>query len=223
MQHYLGCTSGESYFYINLSLTLADGLFVLLNRLHFFNFNSEPIIEIKIDHASWKPAQYKNERSLNENSEWSKRAFWYKVLIIPGQKCTKRSEYDKLKLDGLHRDHPPVWTISNHISVWINYKISELSWKVNFHFKVHHSGEDFNLAASMRQSLFQRFFTWPFYLPLAVLGIPPQFFLMHMGLNLMYQFWIHTELIDGFGPVFNYFFNTPKPWSQNTFFRYFIF
>ena len=69
----------------------------------------------------------------------------------------------------------------------------------------------------MRQSLFQRFFTWPFYLPLAVLGIPPQFFLMHMGLNLMYQFWIHTELIDGFGPVFNYFFNTPKPWSQNFF------
>ena len=69
----------------------------------------------------------------------------------------------------------------------------------------------------MRQSLFQRFFTWPFYLPLAVLGIPPQFFLMHMGLNLMYQFWIHTELIDGFGPVFNYIFNTPKPWSQNFF------
>ena len=75
----------------------------------------------------------------------------------------------------------------------------------------------------MRQSLFQRFFTWPFYLPLAVLGIPPQFFLMHMGLNLMYQFWIHTELIDGFGPVFNYIFNTPKPWSQNTFFPLFYY
>ena len=160
---------------------------------------------------------------MNENSEWSKRAFWYKVLFIPGRKCTNRSEYDKLKLNGLHRDHPPVGTVSNPISVWVNYEISELFWKVNFHFKVHHSGEDFNLAASMRQSLFQRFFTWPFYLPLAILGIPPQFFLMHMGLNLMYQFWIHTELIDGFGPVFNYFFNTPKPWSQNTFFPLFYY
>ena len=69
---------------------------------------------------------------------------------------------------------------------------------------------------------------------MAVVGIPPHFWLMHMGLNLMYQFWlsvsqgsrfsanhlhrnkpepghkIHTELVDGLGPVFNFFFNCPK-------------
>ena len=27
---------------------------------------------------------------------------------------------------------------------------------------------------------------------------------------MIYQFWIHTELIDGFGPVYNFFFNVPK-------------
>ena len=76
--------------------------------------------------------------------------------------------------------------------------------------KVHHSGEDYNLAMSMRQGLFQRYFTWPFYLPMALIGIPTEFFITHQGLNLLYQFWIHTELVDGLGDTLNYFMNVPK-------------
>ena len=76
--------------------------------------------------------------------------------------------------------------------------------------KVHHSGEDYNLAMSMRQGLFQRYFTWPFYLPMAIIGIPTEFFITHQGLNLLYQFWIHTELVDGLGDTLNYFMNVPK-------------
>ena len=76
--------------------------------------------------------------------------------------------------------------------------------------KVHHSGEDYNLAMSMRQGLFQRYFTWPFYLPMALIGIPTEFFITHQGLNLLYQFWIHTELVDGLGDTVNYVMNVPK-------------
>ena len=36
--------------------------------------------------------------------------------------------------------------------------------------QVHHSDQDFNLATGMRQGLFQRYFTWPFYLPMAIIG-----------------------------------------------------
>ena len=76
--------------------------------------------------------------------------------------------------------------------------------------QVHHSGEDFNLALGMRQGLFQRYFTWPCYLPMALLGVPTEFFITHQGLSLLYQFWIHTEIVDGLGPVLNYVMNVPK-------------
>ena len=88
--------------------------------------------------------------------------------------------------------------------------------------QVHHSSEDYNLSTALRQSMLQMFPSALFFLPLAYF-IPPPIALVHAEFNTLFQFWIHTELIDGFGPVFNYFFNTPKQWSQNTFFRYFIF
>ena len=45
---------------------------------------------------------------------------------------------------------------------------------------------------------------------MALAGIPPQLFMIHLGISLIYQFWIHTELFDGFGPVYNGIFNVPK-------------
>ena len=43
-------------------------------------------------------------------------------------------------------------------------------------------------------------FFQPFYLPLA-LFIPPSQALVHKELNLLYQFWIHTELVTNLGPL----------------------
>ncbi|KAK3597259.1 hypothetical protein CHS0354_005018 [Potamilus streckersoni] len=47
-----------------------------------------------------------------------------------------------------------------------------------------------------------------FYLPLA-LFIPPSVFLVHMELNILYQFWIHTQYIKSLGPL-EYILNTPS-------------
>jgi hypothetical protein len=47
------------------------------------------------------------------------------------------------------------------------------------------------------------------YLPLAALGFPPEWFVVSMGLNLLYQFWIHTELIGTLGPL-EWILNTPS-------------
>jgi alkylglycerol monooxygenase len=33
---------------------------------------------------------------------------------------------------------------------------------------------------------------------------------MHHSMGLLYQFWIHTELVDGLGDFLNYFLNVPK-------------
>ena len=46
----------------------------------------------------------------------------------------------------------------------------------------------------------------PFYLPLA-LFVPPSHAVIHKELNLLYQFWIHTELVTSLGPL-DYILNT---------------
>ncbi|XP_053699582.1 alkylglycerol monooxygenase [Synchiropus splendidus] len=74
--------------------------------------------------------------------------------------------------------------------------------------QVHHSSEYYNLTTALRQSVTLQFTSWVFYLPLA-LAVPPSVFAVHIQLNLLYQFWIHTELIRDLGPL-EWIFNTPK-------------
>ncbi|KAG9345225.1 hypothetical protein JZ751_009771, partial [Albula glossodonta] len=73
---------------------------------------------------------------------------------------------------------------------------------------VHHSSEDYNLSTALRQSLTQQYASWFFYLPLA-LAVPPSVFAVHIQFNLLYQFWIHTELITHLGPL-EWVMNTPS-------------
>lgn len=63
----------------------------------------------------------------------------------------------------------------------------------------HHSSEDFNLSTALRKGAFQAAFDWPFYLPLALLGVPLPVFLVLLGIQLVYQFWIHTQHVGRLG------------------------
>ena len=74
---------------------------------------------------------------------------------------------------------------------------------------VHHQSEDYNLSVALRQGALQKFFTAPVFLPLALLGFSPEWFLFVGALNTVYQFWIHTETIDKMG-WFGLIFNTPS-------------
>ncbi len=75
---------------------------------------------------------------------------------------------------------------------------------------VHHQSEDFNLSVALRQSSTSFIWSTPFYLPLAVLGFDPVQFVLVGGLNLLYQFWIHTEHINRMPRWFEAVFNTPS-------------
>uniref|UniRef100_A0A674B3X3 Alkylglycerol monooxygenase n=1 Tax=Salmo trutta TaxID=8032 RepID=A0A674B3X3_SALTR len=66
--------------------------------------------------------------------------------------------------------------------------------------QVHHSSEYYNLSTALRQSLTQQFSSWVFYLPMA-LAVPPSVFSVHIQFNLVYQFWIHTDVIRDMGPL----------------------
>jgi sterol desaturase/sphingolipid hydroxylase (fatty acid hydroxylase superfamily) len=74
---------------------------------------------------------------------------------------------------------------------------------------VHHQSEEYNLSVALRQGAFQSFFSWVFYLPLAIVGFPPSMFFVMAAANTVYQFWIHTRLIDRLGPL-EWVINTPS-------------
>ncbi len=74
---------------------------------------------------------------------------------------------------------------------------------------VHHQSEDFNLSVALRQSSTAFIWSFPFYLPLALIGFSPVQLVFVAGLNLLYQFWIHTEHIGKLGAL-EWVLNTPS-------------
>ena len=76
---------------------------------------------------------------------------------------------------------------------------------------VHHSSQHYNLATALRQT-WTGFIslTFIFRLPLFLLGFPPAMVFFCGGLNLVYQFWIHTETIGRMPRWFEAVMNTPS-------------
>jgi alkylglycerol monooxygenase len=75
---------------------------------------------------------------------------------------------------------------------------------------VHHQSEDYNLAVALRQAVLTSWTALLFYLPLALLGVPPLIFATTLAFSTLYQFWIHTQLIGKVTGVLDYVLNLPE-------------
>jgi alkylglycerol monooxygenase len=64
---------------------------------------------------------------------------------------------------------------------------------------VHHQSQDYNLSTALRQTSTGFLFGWIFYLPMALAGVPPEVFAVVALVDLLYQFWVHTEHIGKLG------------------------
>ena len=64
---------------------------------------------------------------------------------------------------------------------------------------VHHQSEDYNLSTALRQTSSGWVAGWLFYLPMAVLGFPPLVFGAVALIDLLYQYWVHTQQIGKLG------------------------
>jgi sterol desaturase/sphingolipid hydroxylase (fatty acid hydroxylase superfamily) len=73
----------------------------------------------------------------------------------------------------------------------------------------HHSSEHYQLATALRQSWTQPYLMWIFWLPLPLLGFSPKMILLQQGISLVYQFFIHTQLVGKLGPL-EWVMNTPS-------------
>ncbi|KAG8179112.1 hypothetical protein JTE90_000146 [Oedothorax gibbosus] len=126
------------------------------------------------------------------------------------------------------------WQLAGYIYIYTNWRLVDLPWnslwtwwiavfavdflyywqhrachEVNFLWaahQVHHSSEEYNLLTALRQSAILNFFLSIIALPIALV-IPPSAFLVHLELNTLYQFWIHTEAVQSLGPL-EYILNT---------------
>ena len=76
---------------------------------------------------------------------------------------------------------------------------------------VHHSSQHFNLSTNLRQSWTSQFSGLILMnVPLAYVGFSPALTGAAFSLNLLYQFWIHTESIDRLPRWFEWLLNTPS-------------
>ena len=62
----------------------------------------------------------------------------------------------------------------------------------------HHQSEAYNLSTALRQTS-TGFLTFLFYLPMLALGVPAELMVAVGSLNLIYQFWVHTQAIHRLG------------------------
>ena len=74
---------------------------------------------------------------------------------------------------------------------------------------VHHSSEYYNLSTALRQPSTGWMLGWIFFLPLAVAGVPPEVFIGVGLIDLLYQYWVHTELVGRLG-WFDRIFSSPS-------------
>ncbi|WP_418117989.1 lysoplasmalogenase family protein [Variovorax sp. 350MFTsu5.1] len=64
---------------------------------------------------------------------------------------------------------------------------------------VHHQSQHYNLSTALRQTSSGALLGWIFYLPMAVAGVPPLVFGVVALVDLLYQFWVHTEQVGRLG------------------------
>lgn len=75
---------------------------------------------------------------------------------------------------------------------------------------VHHSSQKYNLSTALRQTWTGGFTSFIFWIPLVLIGFHPVMILVQMSISLLYQYWIHTEIIQKLPKWFEAVFNTPS-------------
>ncbi|CAG0894151.1 unnamed protein product [Cyprideis torosa] len=136
----------------------------------------------------------------------------YKFMLHGGQIALYVWAYENFRLFDLN--WTSVWTwlwaaiLVDFMYYWYHRGLHEINffWAVH---QAHHSGEDFNLCTAFRITGTQEFFNMLFHLPVVILGVPPAHWFVHRQFNLLFQFYIHTEVIKGLGPL-EYILNTPS-------------
>lgn len=109
----------------------------------------------------------------------------------------------------------------NHWWVWLALFISEdfvFYWHHRTAHEIrilwaghvnHHSSQDYNFAIALRQGWWEEVYKYFWWMFLPLIGFHPVMVLTQVSINLIYQFFLHTETVNKLG-ILEYVFNTPS-------------
>ncbi len=93
---------------------------------------------------------------------------------------------------------------------WFHRSAHRVRWFWASHV-IHHSSQHYNLSTALRQTWTGHFsLSFIFRLPLFFMGFDPKLILFCAGLNLVYQFFIHTEVVRRLPFGLEAWLNTPS-------------
>jgi sterol desaturase/sphingolipid hydroxylase (fatty acid hydroxylase superfamily) len=110
--------------------------------------------------------------------------------------------YDEIALFRLPADSITVWIGALLAYDLCYYWLHRAGHRVGIFWAahvVHHQSEDYNLSTALRQTSSGALLGWLFYLPMAVIGVPPLVFGTVALVDLLYQFWVHTQQVGKLG------------------------
>lgn len=124
--------------------------------------------------------------------------------------------YDNYRLLDFRAEFFQSWTgfiyAALVIEFWyyIHHRIShEINFFWSFH-SVHHMSQQYLLTTALRQSAWHGLISFMEINVCTLAGIPPPQIALHQSLNLLYQFWIHTNMIYKLPRPIEFIFNTPS-------------
>lgn len=104
--------------------------------------------------------------------------------------------------------YPLCYISFDFMSYWAHRisHVNRLLWSTHV---PHHSSENYNFSVSFRLSWLQNIKIF-FFLPVALLGFHPFVIFVCSQLGVLYQFWLHTQLIGKLHPAIEYIITTPS-------------
>ena len=105
------------------------------------------------------------------------------------------------------------WALLFVLDDFIYYWMHRLNHQVRIFWAghvSHHSAIRMNYATALRQGVGERIHKYLFWIPLPLLGFDAVMIFVMMSINLFYQFWIHTELVDRLPRPLELILNTPS-------------
>jgi alkylglycerol monooxygenase len=115
-----------------------------------------------------------------------------------------------------------MFTWEDNVTTWlIAFVIYDLCYYWNHRFGhtmnigwashvIHHSSEEYNLTTALRQSSIPNLIGALCFIPMLLLGFPPWLLVAVGSLNLIYQYWVHTQVINRMPSWFEALFITPS-------------
>ena len=105
------------------------------------------------------------------------------------------------------------WVLLFFLDDFVYYWFHRANHEVRFFWAghvPHHSSVKLNFGTALRQGVGERVHKYLFWIPLPLLGFDPLMIFTIISINLIYQFWVHTEFVRKLPRVIEYLFNTPS-------------